>query len=256
MLHVFYTKDKTPHYEIIDGGCANINIKVGINAPRLLRIYVRDPSAANREQKLAQKLIDKIPIPQIYQIKEKFGYTFAIAEFSPGITLRDFLLHNKAPHIGQIMFEVDVMLNSISSMKFDKSGLLNNDLQITKTITQEDYIDFLKSTLMDDYVVSILSESERHQIDRIIVLYGHLLPDAEEKNLVHVDFDPSNILVEDVNGRMEISGILDWEFSFSGSTLCDVANMLRYKDYMPPEYEDAFLKGLSSKGFVCLKIGV
>jgi len=34
---------------------------------------------------------------------------------------------------------------------------------------------------------------------------------------------------QQTNKRWKISGILDWEFTFSGSTLCDVANMLVLK---------------------------
>ena len=45
-----------------------------------------------------------------------------------------------------------------------------------------------------------------------------------------------------------MSGVLDWEFSFSGSVLWDVANMLRYAHKMPPEFQDAFLNGLDSGG--------
>ena len=75
---------------------------------------------------------------------------------------------------------------------------------------------------------------------------NHLLTE-DEKNLVHADFDLANIIVQEVYGIWKITGILDWEFSFSGSVLCDVANMLRYAHRMPSIFEEAFLQGLLSK---------
>ena len=45
-----------------------------------------------------------------------------------------------------------------------------------------------------------------------------------------------------------MTGVLDWEFSFSGSVLCDVANMLRYAHQMPAVFEESFLQGLHSGG--------
>lgn len=53
-------------------------------------------------------------------------------------------------------------------------------------------------------------------------------------------------MINKINNEWEISGILDWEFSFSGSYLWDVANMLRYEHKIPPEFQDAFIHGLNS----------
>ena len=80
-------------------------------------------------------------------------------------------------------------------------------------------------------------------------LYATLLPNAEEHNLVHGDFGPENILVSKSNGIWSLSAILDWEFAFSGSSLTDVANMLRYSHKMPDIYEENFLKGLRHGGY-------
>ena len=57
-----------------------------------------------------------------------------------------------------------------------------------------------------------------------------------------------NILVDKINGDWKITGILDWEFAFSGSVMCDVANMLRYAHQMPAAFKDEFLRGLKNGG--------
>ncbi len=59
-------------------------------------------------------------------------------------------------------------------------------------------------------------------VDLIEVSQGFfwgLFPNKNEKHLVHADFDPANILIAKEGSDWNVSGVLDWEFSFSGSIL-------------------------------------
>lgn len=252
MLQIAYPHKAVHHYEVIAGGCANINIRVdlsGMDTPIMIRVYLRDPDSAYIEQKISQLLSGIVPLPQIYQIEKTSDYTFAVVEFLPGTLLRDHLLHDKKPDIPTIMFKVGNTLAQIANTKFVSSGFFNTDLEITQPLTQDGMITFCLNTLDHKTVKALLSAKQIKQIYHFIQTQGSLFPNGYEKNLVHADFDPANILVTEVNGQIEVSGVLDWEFSFAGSTLCDVANMLRYAHHMPTCYEDAFLKGLVSKGY-------
>ena len=97
-------------------------------------------------------------------------------------------------------------------------------------------------------VISQLSTTTRFAIRHYLDKYLYLLPKSEEKQLVHADFDPANILVLKANGHWQISAVLDWEFAFSGSILWDVANMLRYAHHMPAIFQQSFLAGLKDGG--------
>jgi aminoglycoside phosphotransferase (APT) family kinase protein len=94
----------------------------------------------------------------------------------------------------------------------------------------------------------VLDPSVIAEIKESIDQHASLFPNSDEKHLVHGDFDPANILVDKINGSWVVTGILDWEFAFSGSCLWDVANMLRYAHKMPHKFQDAFLKGLADGG--------
>ena len=86
-----------------------------------------------------------------------------------------------------------------------------------------------------------MPQEQRKQIKNIFKVYKNLLPDEAEKNLVHADFDPANILVSEVNGKIEVSGILDWEFSLL-APLC-VMLPLCLDTLNARHYQDSFLKG-------------
>lgn len=247
-----YSDTPIKDFQIIRDGCANINIKIEFinrHPDELLRIYLRDPSSAYKEQKIATLLKDKIPIPQIRQIFKYETYQCARMNFMPGITLRDFLLNTKNPPIEKIMHETGGILAQIASVHFDKTGFFNRDLEITTPFQPKDLIDFCNKTLKNETVRLILTDKIRDNITRLMTKNQDLLSTLPETNLVHADFDPSNILVDQRDGQVYLSAVLDWEFAFSGSTLCDVANMLRYAHKMPPLYQSAFLEGLTQGGY-------
>jgi GrpB-like predicted nucleotidyltransferase (UPF0157 family)/aminoglycoside phosphotransferase (APT) family kinase protein/GNAT superfamily N-acetyltransferase len=253
MLGTYTTCDNDiKSVSVIPGGCANINVLVELNdsdTPIILRVYLRDKDSVYREQKISSLLHKKLPLPEFYHVGEYDGYTFAIIEYLPGQTLRDLLLKGKSLDISDIMFKVGRTLGETAKIKFPSSGFFNKNLEIEKSITLEGFVDFCFECLENNKVKATLPQKQRDQIKNIFRVYKNLLPDESEANLVHADFDPANILVTEVNGQVEVSGILDWEFSFAGSTLCDVANMLRYAYQMPNEYQDSFLKGLRGSGY-------
>jgi Ser/Thr protein kinase RdoA (MazF antagonist) len=250
MVRLAYPDKKLKSSELITGGCANLNIKIQVeneNQPLILRIYLRDKDAAYREQKLATLIKETVPVPLTHYIGELEGRDFAITEFMPGISLRDFLLNNTPDAISAIMSEVGMILSKITAHAFSKAGFLNKELEVGP-YESSNVIKFAQECLNHSTVLSALDPSVISKIRKTIEQYTYLFPTDDEKHLVHGDFDPANILVDKINGSWVVSGILDWEFAFSGSYLWDVANMLRYGHKMPPEFQNSFLDALQKNG--------
>jgi Ser/Thr protein kinase RdoA (MazF antagonist) len=250
MVKLAYPNKTLLAYEQLSGGCANINTKIYVKNeqnPLILRIYLRDQDACYREKKLGHLLREEIPIPQTYYIGEIDSYCFAITEYMQGISLRELLLGPIEHNVGSIMRKVGNMLAKITSHEFIKSGFFNKDLDVFES--ENDFVlRFLKDCLNDLHVSSILSAQIISKISLCLDKYVYVFQDLNDHNLVHGDFDPSNILVDQIEGSWEVTGVLDWEFSFAGSVLWDVANMLRYAHHMQPTFQDAFLDGLINGG--------
>ncbi|PFX11029.1 Dihydrofolate reductase type 3, partial [Stylophora pistillata] len=226
-------------HQLIAGGCANLNYKVHVSGgdePFLLRIYVREASAACREQKISTLLRDHLSIPQTFFVGEVADFTFSLVEFRQGKSLRDLLLEEgDAVDIAKIMDHVGRCLSELSSITFSRAGFFDADLNVKTAVSRDQYLAFAKSCLEDKKVLSTLGEEICRKIKCIFDQYGHLVPDTEEHHMVHGDFDPANILMDQREGEWCVSAILDWEFAFSGSVLFDVANMLRDAHHMPIE---------------------
>lgn len=259
MVQLAYPDKKLISHELISGGCANLNIKIQLENekhPLILRVYLRDKDAAYREQKLAALLKEiplrssarqAVPVPLTHHIGEIEGHHFAITEFMPGISLRDFLLNNTPDAISAIMSEVGTILSKITAHEFSEAGFLNKELEVIPD-EFDNVIKFAQNCLNDKTVLSVLDPSVIAEIKKVIAQYAYLFLTDNEKHLVHGDFDPANILVDNINGSWVITGILDWEFAFSGSYLWDVANMLRYAHKMPHEFQSSFTEAMEKNG--------
>lgn len=238
-------------FQIISGGCANLNIKIQLENQRnflILRIYLRDKDAAYREQKISELLQNHIPTPKIYLIGDYKEYRFAICEFIEGITLRDLLLEGQKYDMHSIMTECGNILTKIASIQFPRSGFFDQNLNVAKESSADDLITYVQNCLKHEIVQQQLGSDIIFKIKNLLLERKRFLPNNENSNLVHADFDPSNILVKKINNSWKIASILDWEFAFSGSILHDVANMLRYTHKMPKEFETSFISSLNNNG--------
>lgn len=131
MLRTYYTSENyIKSISVISGGCANINVLVHLNNsddPVILRIYLRNRESGYKEQKISELLNGKLPVPKFYHITEDFGYIFAIIEYLPGKTLRDFLLSDKQIDISTYAGErisVDKLIKVISCLKLGRRWVL------------------------------------------------------------------------------------------------------------------------------------
>ena len=239
-------------FEIIVGGCANLNIKLFFEKtePLILRIYIRDKEAAYREQRIAALIKKTVPVPQVYIIGDYQGYRYAIIEYMQGVILRDLILnnHDKAWH--NVMYETGTMLAAIAAYQFDHAGFFDSNLKVMAPYDSENYVNFMQDCLRNQTVVEQLGDEKIAIIATIITKFGRYFPNESHAFLVHADYDPANILVDKIEGQWKITAILDWEFSFSGSWLWDVSNMLRYAHELPHDFKTLFIQGVQDAGLV------
>ena len=244
-------------YQIIEGGCANLNIQIHVTgecSPFILRLYLRDSRAAQLEKAIGDQLAPILStVPKIYFVGTYEDITFSIAEYKQGITLRDALIKHQCP-IQPIMEKVGYALSQIQSVSFPTSGFFGESLKPLAPISRKTYSDFFQEAILSNKVAEVFSGDDIAHMKTLFHNHMDQLPQGTENRLVHGDFDPANILVSLSGKEWDITAILDWEFSFSGSPLHDVANMIRYAHRLPGnDYESAFLKGLEEGGYVLPK---
>lgn len=238
-------------HKIIAGGCANLNIKLnlkGRDKQLILRIYLRDKEVALKEQKIAALLKGNITVPEILCVGSYQNYRYALVEYIEGQTLRDIILDEGAQNADGAVYEAGQFVATLQQYKFPHSGFFDTDLKVKESLATDSFKDYLYESLKNSIVRKQLGKNIIERIAYVVQKYEVCFPNGSERDLVHADYDPSNMLVTQSAGKWKIAAILDWEFAFSGPYLCDVANMLRYAHKLPKSYEKSFLKGMRDAG--------
>ncbi|GAB6903912.1 phosphotransferase family protein [Kineosporia succinea] len=114
-----------------------------------------------------------------------------------------------------------------------------------------DPLDAVDRALAAGHAARVLTGREQRDLLALALASTHRVDSvAGARQLVHMDFNPKNLVVHRVHGRWEVAAVLDWEFAFSGSPLTDVGNMLRFSENYPREYVAGFHDGYVDAGGV------
>lgn len=249
-----YCNDPIESFLLLSEGCANTNYKVTFQnnrPPIVIRIYMREKSALKREVAIHRLVEKTIPVPKHHYFDDScqhYPYAYSILEWIDGTLMREIVL-SKNEQAQEIVFEAGQYLDVLRKIKFDKGGFFDEKLSVRQFSEEEKYLPYVLNILKDNIVKDSLGYSLLDSVRKLVEQNSHLLPDLDDANLTHGDYDPANIMVKKINGRWKIAAILDWEFAFSGTYLLDIGLMLRYSHKLPKYYEEKFIEGIQSNGY-------
>ena len=232
----------------LSGGFQNANYLVEKNGERMVfRFYATGSETARREMGLLKFLSNtQIPVPRVIDSFETDGKSVVILEYLQGRQLQDALQNPlQQPLPAETFRQLGAQLAKIHSIEFSRTGFIGPDMKIGDQF--ESFGAFLKI-----FIVKTLSEIKEERLDysvrdrllRLVDERWALVMETEpQKQLVHCDFNPKNILV---TSEGEVSGILDWEFCLSGNGLIDLGNFFRFLYDYPSDARSVFMEGYKS----------
>lgn len=238
--------------ELLSGGLRNTNYKVKLTdrkEPLVLRLCPND--LMRKEIAILQHIQNKVPVPIPLFTDLKAKPPYALISYIPGDTLDNVWDDLSNDELLNLFIDLGKMLAKIHSFRFSGAGYLDEHLTIVQKIDNlgEFYFKEIYS------LFTHLKTLHHSELEFVTPLLQIIKKDEEmlrtlslTNRLVHCDFNPKNIMVNQEDNQWKISGIIDWEFSFSGSPLIDIGNFLRFEDEMPAETKDYFMKGYFSQG--------
>lgn len=215
-------------HQTLSSGLANTNICLnleGHKGPYLVRFYTRDSSALEREVALYELLKHKIPVPKIlYKGSSSFG-PYALMAWIEGSLLSDVLVKETPTFLREVAKDVGRILGLISSYSYRTAGFFDNDLKV-KDGGLPDALEYIKENLLFGHAGKHLGSDFANELWQFVLKHKHLYNREQDGIcLCHGDFSPDNLIVH--FHEPKIIGVLDWEFSFAGSYLFDIAQFLR-----------------------------
>jgi aminoglycoside phosphotransferase (APT) family kinase protein len=242
--------------EPLAGGIMNWNYRVRLTGSPdrfVLRFYDRMPASCAKETRLLELLCDDVPVPRVHFVSSDGANgrpPFCVLEWIDGISLRELRRRGDDRGVAEASYDAGRLLPRLMRHRFDRGGLLDSSLAVTDG-------PFTNASLIIVVEQFTSSAQFRRRVDEPLCARLHAFLRATESlhtptgpaTLVHGDFNSPNIFVHQVGGRWTVAAMLDWEFAFAGSILCDVGNMLRYECAGRPRYEPYFSRGLADGGW-------
>lgn len=238
---------------LLSGGCANTNYKINFKShpPVVVRIYTREPQALIRERDIHHLVHGQIPAAQMLfadESRTRIDFPYAIFSYVNGISLRDLIYSNHTEAIVSCYFDAGVHIATLSRITFPEGGFFERGLRVRPFLRDEAYLNLAFSLVRSSSVKRGLGIELIRRVRALLEAAEQFLPKNSCAHLTHADFDPSNILVTNLNGSWRVSAILDWEFSFAGIYFLDIGQMVRYSHKLPSCYEMALVEGIRAGG--------
>lgn len=255
-LLLAYVPYKVKFFKKLSNGCANLNYQIifdGNHHPVVLRVYLRDPQAIDVEMGIHNflKSSRSFTIPAFLYADSScqlINHPYAILNFIEGDLMRDVIMKGDESDITQCALASGEALSCLKTIQFDVTGFFEKNMLIRPFSNNEGYEQFIGAHLTSKEIHQYFSSNTIKKIKLIIDEHRHLFSNLDISNLVHGDFDPSNILIKKTAGDWKIVGILDWEFSFSGSYFFDMGSMLRFSHKLPKCFKESFVSGVETRG--------
>lgn len=214
--------------ELLTDGKSNTNYKLTLSDRFICLLRLRSGGNPMREAYVMSLVNYLVPVPaEIHQ-----GDTWSVFTFLEGELLQS---------VPQSTAQAAKALALISSVQFQSAGWTGEDGSVSP-FEFGGISGFLARMLEDVQVKSWIDTASIDAIQSILRNESSKLDELEgQSQLVHGDFNPTNILIH----QGEVSGILDWEFSHSGTPYMDIGNLLRNT---PAKYHDQIRSGLEAGG--------
>jgi Ser/Thr protein kinase RdoA (MazF antagonist) len=124
----------------------------------------------------------------------------------------------------------------IHDLRFDRCGLLGPGPRVTEPFASYSAgtVGFMQSCLDNENLQRRLGADRCHRLHHCLTHRTDLHEPSVTNQLCHSDFNQKNFLIRrDAIGRHHLAAVLDWEFAFSGSSVIDIGNLLRFEHESP-----------------------
>ncbi|WP_456272411.1 phosphotransferase family protein [Bacillus sp. AK031] len=256
MLQDFLNGRKIAKIEILGGGLSNSNLKIILENKEtfVLRIYNESGLKAKVEMKVLDLVENTLPVPQVLYHDfslAQFNYPFLLLSWVEGFQLSELFLTGDEVSLSNAGYEAGRYLAKMHSIQFTSSGFFDEHLNIQKfeLSGSESFKSLIDEMVNGGSVTENLGPEMVRSITKFTNDQAHLIEDiGNQSSLVHSDFNPLNILIQKEGNRVNVTGILDWEFSFSHSPLIDIGNMLRYEKIQESSFIRPFILSYLDNG--------
>ena len=259
MLAPAYPGQKAAAAELVSGGFANTSYKVRLSktaAVVVVRVYVRDPSAASREASILELVKERVPVPEVIHVSPaaQAPHPYLILRWVDGIPLDQLIKEGTSSDAARAVAATGRSLAKLQEFRFARSGFFGSTLDIRTPFPSEPsvVVGVLEQCLFRDCGQERLGVALAQRVWRFVTEREELLGVVEhDAVLVHGDFNGLNVIVRRTSDGPKVAALIDWEYAHSGTPLVDLGGMLRdSRRNATPWFEEELIRGYREGGGV------
>lgn len=205
---------------------ANVYVKIPFNKDKLYREY-----------RILQRLRNVITVPRVldfWEGNEQITGALLLSEIS-GINSSESISEKLSFQIG----EIHAKMHEISTGSYGVEYVDG-----FRHLEQNDWRLYIKQNF-EKLMGECIGTLETHLFEKCVVYFNEVfseLPEPDGPCLVHMDFRPGNIIVDNDN----VAGIIDFESARGGSSEIDFTKLNRYFWQSNPLSKRGYIEGYSS----------
>jgi len=226
----------------------------GLRESFVVRVYTRDPSACAREVDIFLRVRGVVPVPSLLFVDtegERGGYPYTLANFVEGALMTQILAHGGAEQIGQAGYAAGWTLALLGQFTFAEPGAFGPELVIAQPRPggAAGFLAYLEPLLTAGRARARLEGELADRVWAFAREHAPLLDAvADEAKLLHADYKATNLLLREVDGRLAMAAVLDWEFACAGAQIFDMGILLRHDRELDPAFVREFAHGFTEAG--------
>jgi aminoglycoside phosphotransferase (APT) family kinase protein len=256
MLEPLYPDHNIVSAELVSGGFANASYKVTLSQlslPIVVRVYLRDPSAAAREASLLELVKARVPVPEILYVSPAIRepHTYVILGWVDGVPLDDAFKEAPRGEARVAVRSTGGVLARLQEFRFGTSGFFGSTSEVEKPVASDAQaiIGGLEHSLFEDVGKERLGPSLTKRLWQFVKKHEESLSTVEHQDLlVHGDFNGANVIVRTAPEPPGVRAVIDWEYAHSGTPLVDLGSMLRRAASRPAWFEEELIRGYHEEG--------
>jgi aminoglycoside phosphotransferase (APT) family kinase protein len=190
----------------------------------------RGPVAAEVDAAVLRLVRGLLPVPDVVEVRraddEAGTPSLLVTTFLPGTRLDLLLPDLAAAERRTVGAHVGAVLARLAMMPMPRPGFfVDGDLRV-EPMPAGGLVAFVEACRRDT-ALARWSPSTYGALLDVAEHAESLLDGLDRTCLVHSDFNPKNLLVDDE--ALHVTGVLDWEFAHAGWPVTDLGNLLRFE---------------------------
>jgi len=178
-----------------------------------------------------------VPVPEVLHVEDGGEMPHAILRWVEG----------QEPG-AEAAFDVGEVLVRIGRLRtYQGAGFLDAEERVRgfpASAGEHPFVSFVRGALAAGRARENLGPMLADRLSALVEQHQALLPPLDgPQELVHADYRRANLVAR----GNQVVGVLDWEFCYAGSAICDIATMTRFP---PAGFEQRFLDGFVAAGGV------